>query len=112
MKNKPLVTVYITNHNYGKFVKNAIDSVLSQTFKNFELIIIDDGSTDKSKQIIKKYKNDKRITTIFQKNKGLTWDKGKGFDTFGPIGPYIVTKDEIPDFQKLNMYLCQLQIFY
>ncbi len=41
----------------------------------------------------------------FQKNKGLTWDKGKGFDTFGPIGPYIVTKDELPDFQKLNMFL-------
>ena len=41
----------------------------------------------------------------FQKNRGLTWDKGKGFDTFGPIGPYIVTKDELPDFQKLNMFL-------
>ena len=41
----------------------------------------------------------------FQKNKGLTWDKGKGFDTFGPIGPYIVTKDELPDFDKLNMHL-------
>ena len=41
----------------------------------------------------------------FQKNKGLTWDKGKGFDTFGPIGPYIVTKDEIPNFQNLNMFL-------
>jgi len=41
----------------------------------------------------------------FQKNKGLTWDKGKGFDTFGPIGPHIVTKDELPDFQRLNMSL-------
>jgi len=41
----------------------------------------------------------------FQKNKGLTWDKGKGFDTFGPIGPYILTKDEIPDYKKLDMYL-------
>ena len=41
----------------------------------------------------------------FQKNKGLTWDKGKGFDTFGPIGPYILTKDELPDYQKLNMFL-------
>ena len=41
----------------------------------------------------------------FQKNKGLTWDKGKGFDTFGPIGPYIITKDELPDFQNLNMFL-------
>jgi len=41
----------------------------------------------------------------FQKKKGPTWDKGKGFDTFGPIGPYIITKDELPDFQNLNMYL-------
>ena len=41
----------------------------------------------------------------YQKNKGLTWDKGKGFDTFGPIGPFIITKDELPDFDKLNMYL-------
>jgi 2-keto-4-pentenoate hydratase/2-oxohepta-3-ene-1,7-dioic acid hydratase in catechol pathway len=41
----------------------------------------------------------------FQKNKGLTWDKGKGFDTFGPIGPYILTKDELPDYQNLDMFL-------
>ena len=41
----------------------------------------------------------------FQKNKGLTWDKGKGFDTFGPIGPFIITKDELPDYQNLNMFL-------
>ena len=41
----------------------------------------------------------------FQKNKGLTWDKGKGFDTFGPIGPYIITKDELSNFQNLNMFL-------
>ena len=41
----------------------------------------------------------------YQKDKGLTWDKGKGFDTFGPIGPFILTKDELPDFQNLNMFL-------
>ena len=41
----------------------------------------------------------------FQKNKGLTWDKGKGFDTFGPIGPFIITKDSLSDYQNLNMYL-------
>ena len=41
----------------------------------------------------------------FQKNKGLTWDKGKGFDTFGPIGPFILTKDELKDFNNLNMFL-------
>ena len=41
----------------------------------------------------------------FQKNKGLTWDKGKGFDTFGPIGPYILTTDEVKDYNNLNMFL-------
>ena len=35
----------------------------------------------------------------------MTWDKGKGFDTFGPIGPFILTRDEIGDFQNLNMFL-------
>ena len=72
MKSKPLVTIYITNHNYGKFVKKAINSVLSQTYKNFELIIIDDGSTDNSKKIINKYKNNSKIKIFYQANKGLT----------------------------------------
>ena len=42
-KIKPLVTVYITNYNYGQFIKKAINSVLNQTFKNYELIIITTG---------------------------------------------------------------------
>ena len=41
----------------------------------------------------------------FQKNKGLTWDKGKGFDTFGPIGPWLVTPDEVGDPQDLDLWL-------
>ena len=66
-----LVTVYITNHNYGKYINKAIKSVLGQTLKNFELIIIDDGSKDDSRKIIDKYKNNKKVLTVFQKNKGL-----------------------------------------
>ena len=45
---KPLITVYITNHNYQKYISKSITSVLNQNFKNFELIIIDDGSPDNS----------------------------------------------------------------
>ena len=70
-KINPLITVYITNYNYGKFVKKAIDSVLNQTFKDFELIIIDDGSKDKSTKIIKQFQNKNKIKVVFQKNKGL-----------------------------------------
>ena len=67
-----LITVYITNHNYGKYIKQSIESVLNQTYKNFELIIIDDGSTDNSKKIIEKYLNNKKIKIIYQNNKGLS----------------------------------------
>ena len=41
----------------------------------------------------------------WQLEHGLTWDKGKGFDTFGPIGPWLVTRDEVPNPQKLGMWL-------
>ena len=41
----------------------------------------------------------------WQLEHGLTWDKGKGFDTFGPIGPWLVTRDEVPNPQKLAMWL-------
>jgi 2,4-diketo-3-deoxy-L-fuconate hydrolase len=41
----------------------------------------------------------------WQIERGLTWDKGKGFDTFGPIGPWLVTRDEVPDPQNLAMWL-------
>jgi 2,4-didehydro-3-deoxy-L-rhamnonate hydrolase len=41
----------------------------------------------------------------FQLERGSQWDKGKGCDTFGPIGPYLVTRDEVPDPQKLDMWL-------
>lgn len=71
MKTTPLVSIYITNHNYGRFIKEAIESILNQTLKDFELIIIDDGSTDNSRVIIEEYDNLEYVKIIFQKNKGL-----------------------------------------
>lgn len=68
---KPLVTVYITNHNYGRFIRKAIESVLSQSMNDFELIIIDDGSTDNSHEVIEEYADRENIRIIYQKNKGL-----------------------------------------
>ena len=58
------VTVYIVNRNYQKFVSESINSVLNQSFKNFELIIIDDASTDNSRSIILKYINNKNKSYI------------------------------------------------
>ncbi len=70
MKN-PLVTAYITNYNYGNYIEKSIKSLLDQSFKNFEILIIDDGSTDNSRQIIEKYSTIDKIKIIYQKNKGL-----------------------------------------
>lgn len=72
MNNSPLITVYITNHNYGKYIDQAINSVLDQSFQDFELIIIDDGSTDDSNSIIEQYENNPKIKIVYQHNKGLT----------------------------------------
>lgn len=71
MKSSLLITVYITNYNYGRYIKQAIESVLAQTQQNFELLIIDDGSTDDSKGIIEQYRDNPAVSIIYQKNKGL-----------------------------------------
>jgi CMP-N-acetylneuraminic acid synthetase len=69
---EPLVSVYVVNHNYGRFVTQAVDSVLSQTLQDFELLIIDNGSTDNSHALIKPFINHPKILTVFQDNLGLS----------------------------------------
>lgn len=69
--NPPLLTVYITNYNYGQYIQQAIESVLTQNFQDFELLIIDDGSTDNSSLVIESYANNPKIKVIYQQNKGL-----------------------------------------
>lgn len=66
-----LITVYITNYNYGAYIKYAVESVLNQSCQDFELLIIDDGSTDNSKDIIEQYREHKQVQIIYQQNKGL-----------------------------------------
>ena len=77
MKNTPFISVIMPVHNGGEFLKDAIDSILSQTWKDIELIIIDDGSTDTSADIIKSYRDD-RIKSIRQTNHGLAYTLNKG----------------------------------
>lgn len=61
MNNEPLFSVLIANHNDGRFIQDAIDSVLKQTYSRWEIIIVDDKSTDNSDEVYKKYSGDSRF---------------------------------------------------
>ena len=78
MKSKtPKISVVMSVYNGEKYLSEAIDSILNQTFKDFEFIIINDGSTDRSLEIIQSY-NDDRIVLINQKNVGLAKSLNNG----------------------------------
>lgn len=77
LKTNPLVTVVLVNYNYGRFLDDSITSVLSQSYSNLELIIVDDGSSDNSREIVTKY-NDSRITFVSIDNSGVSNARNKG----------------------------------
>lgn len=65
---QPLVSVIIDNYNYGQFVADAINSALQQTYRNCEVIVVDDGSQDDSQEVISRFGG--QIQTIFKRNGG------------------------------------------
>lgn len=71
------VSVLMPVYNASEFLRQAIDSILNQTFKDFELVLINDGSTDDSEKIIKSY-NDSRIRYYHQKNAGVAASLNRG----------------------------------
>jgi glycosyltransferase involved in cell wall biosynthesis len=76
----PKVTVVVPNYNHARFLTKRIESILNQTFQDFELILLDDCSTDDSRSILSSYANNPRVTTEFNEaNSGSTfkqWNKG------------------------------------
>ena len=73
-ENKPAITLLMCNYNNAHYLRKGIESVLAQTFENFELLILDDCSTDESVEIIKEYvPKDERISFYQQKKKWWIW---------------------------------------
>lgn len=76
-----MISVIIPNYNHQAFLAERIDSILNQTYQDFEIIILDDCSTDNSKEIIEQYRHNEKISAIVynEKNSGSTfrqWEKG------------------------------------
>lgn len=72
MTNLPLVSVVVPSYNHEKYITKCIESLVNQTYKNFELIVVDDGSSDNSRQILKELQSKYNFELIFQSNAGLS----------------------------------------
>lgn len=103
----PLVSIIIPDYNQAHFIRDAINSALRQTYRNFEIIVIDDGSTDDSPTAIAEFGN--RIRTIRQPNQGLSAARNTGIAA--SVGRYIALLDSddawLPDY--LGIMVATLQ---
>lgn len=108
----PLVSVIVPNYNHEAFLKERMDSILSQTFQDFEVILLDDASTDKSPEILRQYSRHPKVTqlVINEKNSGnpfSQWKKGIGLARGKYI--WIAESDDkaLPEFLSTNVDLME-----
>ena len=90
----PLVSIVVTNYNYGRYLRSAIDSALAQTYPNVEVIVVDDGSSDGSREIIESY--GARIAAVLKANGGHGSALNAGFvASRGEIVMFLDADDEL-----------------
>lgn len=98
-----LISVIVPIYNVEKYLQECLDSIINQTYKNLEIILVDDGSTDNSGIICNEYaKKDNRIKVIHKKNGGLSSARNAGMDECS-VGGYITFVDS-DDWLELDTY--------
>lgn len=88
---KPLVSIIITCYNYGEYIEDAVRSVRSQSYKNIEMIIINDGSTDDSDNTIRSLMKNGKFKYISQENQGIIKTRNLGMEV--AKGDYVIQLD-------------------
>lgn len=91
MDQLPLISVIIPSYNSSFYIKKCLKSILKQNYRNLEVIVVNDGSTDKTEDEMKKYLNDKRVKYLFQKNKGVSSARNYGMSEAS--GEYFIFVD-------------------
>jgi glycosyltransferase involved in cell wall biosynthesis len=101
--NEPLVSIITPNFNAGKFISRSIESVLQQTYKNWELLIIDDGSTDNSVEIIEKFSTEDVRIKLFKmdQNSGPALSRNAGIEKASGSFMAFLDSDDYWDKNKL-----------
>jgi len=91
------VTVIIPSYNHSAFIIDAINSVLNQTYKDIELIVLDDGSKDESPEILKRLKENNKFTLILKQNEGVCATLNKGIElATGDFITFLASDDLMP----------------
>ena len=103
---QPLVSVILPTYNRAWTLKTAIDSVLFQNYPNIELIVIDDGSRDNTKELLKGYKN--QIKVLTQENAGVSAARNRGIEK--SRGEFIALLDSDDSWDKRKIS-CQMDFF-
>lgn len=103
------ISIIIPVYNVEDFVKRCIESILNQTYQNFELILINDGSTDNSLNIINEYKNNKKVKIYTQKNHGAAYTRNFGLKK--STGRYVtfIDSDDYVENDYLYKYVSAFQ---
>ena len=101
MSDTPLISVIVPIYNVAEYLPRCLDSICNQTYRNLEIILVDDGSTDNSLEICKEYAaKDQRIIVIHQKNKGVSAARNLGLDKMTGVFFTFVDSDDwiVPQF--------------
>lgn len=105
----PIVSVVIPTHNRARLVRRSLRSVLQQTYRDLEVIVIDDGSTDDTQKQIATFLNDARVRYIYQNNRGLAAARNRGI--CASQGSYVAFLDDddlwLPDKLENQVHLLE-----